>query len=119
MKTDLEHYNKTLPELQKRKRELHNELCKSMSLKKYKETHSLLQSSFFKDIASCEKVKLKKLEQIGDCKTQDHCLLNDGDLDIIINNKMLDDNIIDVAMKLVMQNNSLLHTHHVTDTVSY
>ena len=53
-----------------------------MSLKKYMETHSLLQEYFFKDIASCQQVKLKKLEQIGDCKTQDHCLLYDGNLDI-------------------------------------
>ena len=30
MKTDLEHYNKTLPELQKSMGDLHNELCKSM-----------------------------------------------------------------------------------------
>ena len=29
MKTDLEHYNKTLPELQKSIGDLHNELCKS------------------------------------------------------------------------------------------
>ena len=53
-----------------------------MSLKKYMETHSLLQEYFFKDIASCQQVKLKKLEQIGDCKIQDHRLLYDGNLDI-------------------------------------
>ena len=80
-----------------------------MSLKKHKKTHNLLQECFFKDIACCRQVKLKKLEQIGDCKTQDHCLLNSGDLDIIITNKMPHDKIIDVAMKLVMQNNPLLH----------
>ena len=43
------------------------------------------------------------------CKTQDHCLLNDGHLCIIINNDMINDKITDVAMKLVMQNNILLH----------
>ena len=72
-----------------------------MSLKKYDETHSLLQEYFFKDIASYQQVKLKKLEQIENCKTQDHCLLNDGHLDIAINNEMLDDKITHVAMKLV------------------
>ena len=61
-----------------------------MSLKQYEETHSLLQEYFWKDIASCLQFKLKKLEQTGDCKTQDHCLLNDGDLDIIINNEILE-----------------------------
>ena len=79
-----------------------------MPLKKYEETQSLLQSIFFKDIASCQQVKLKKLGQIGDCKTQQHCPLNNGDLDLIINNKILDDKIIDVAMKLVMQNNPFM-----------
>ena len=44
-----------------------------------------------------------------DGKTQDHCLLNNGDLDIITNNEMLDDKIIDVARKLAMQNNPLLN----------
>ena len=59
--------------------------------------------------ASCQQAKLKKLEQIRDCKSHDHCLLNDGNLDIIIKNEMLDDKIIDVAMKSVIQNNPLLH----------
>ena len=72
-----------------------------MLLKKYEETHSSLQEYFSKDIQSCQRVKLKKLEQTGYCKTQDYCLLNDGDLDIIINNEMLYDKIIDVAMKLI------------------
>ena len=47
MKTDLKHYNKTLTELQKRKGELYNELRKSISLKKYEDTHNLLQECFF------------------------------------------------------------------------
>ena len=44
-----------------------------------------------------------------DGKTQDHCLLNNDDFDIITNNEMLDDKIIDVARKLAMQNNPLLN----------
>ena len=47
MKTDLKHDNKTLTELQKRKGELYNELRKSISLKKYEDTHNLLQECFF------------------------------------------------------------------------
>ena len=46
MKTDLEHYNKTLPELQKRNSELHNELCKSMPLIKYVETQFITRVFF-------------------------------------------------------------------------
>ena len=39
----------------------------------------------------------------------DICLLNDIDLDIIINNEMLNDKVIDVAIKLVVQYNPLLN----------
>ena len=46
LKTDLEHYHKTLPELQKHNSELHNELCKSMPLIKYVETQFITRVFF-------------------------------------------------------------------------